>query len=189
MEYKKKTNEIFFYINDDLTTQMNGIKNNEPFPVNSLRAHDAIKPFLLGFCSQTNTRYKGKIADVKIFNTFKENVMDAIDGETDLVLRYDFSKLNEVSNIDVGQEDIEVIENILPFRREGNFYCLPHIDEGFMNGTWAKGETTAKNEKRLVTQMQQGKINYKEDGMSNLKYELINTEMVIDNCLMINVKL
>ena len=147
---------------------MNGIKNDSPFPVNPLRTNDAVKPFLLGYCAQTNTRYKGKIADVKIFNTFKENIMDAIDGEEDLVLRYDFSTLNEVSKIDIVKEDIEVVENILPNRREGSFYCLPHIDEGFMNGTWAKGETTARNEKRFVTEMQQGKIDYKIDGLNNI---------------------
>jgi hypothetical protein len=168
MAYKQETNEIFFYINDDLTTQMNGIKENVPFPVNKLRPHDAIRPFLLGFCNQTNTRYKGKIADVKIFNTFKENVMDAIDGEDDLILRYDFSEPLEVSSVELVNEDIDVVENILPFRREGNFYCLPHIDEGFVNGGWAKGETTARNEKRFVTEMQQGKINYKEDGLNKI---------------------
>jgi len=166
--HKSETNEVYFYINDDLTTQMNGIKNDSPFPVNPLRTNDAVKPFLLGYCAQTNTRYKGKIADVKIFNTFKENIMDAIDGEEDLVLRYDFSTLNEVSKIDIVKEDIEVVENILPNRREGSFYCLPHIDEGFMNGTWAKGETTARNEKRFVTEMQQGKIDYKIDGLNNI---------------------
>ena len=42
------------------------------------------------------------------------------------------------------------------------------MDEGFINGQWAKGETTAKNEKRFVTEMQQGKINYKEDGLNKI---------------------
>jgi hypothetical protein len=46
--------------------------------------------------------------------------------------------------------------------------CLPHIDEGYVAGKWAKGETTARNEKRFVTEMQQGKINYKEDGINKI---------------------
>ena len=37
--------------------------------------------------------------------------------------------------------------------------------------------------------MQQRKIDYKNDGLKTLKYELVNTEMFTDNCLMINVKL
>jgi hypothetical protein len=147
---------------------MNGVKSEVPFPTNKLRPHDAVRPFLIGFCNQTNTRYKGKIADIKIFNTFKENVMDAIEGEEDLVLRYNFSERLEVSKVDIVEENIEVVENILPYRREGSFYCLPHVDEGFMNGGWAKGETTARNEKRFVTEMQQGKINYKEDGLNKI---------------------
>ena len=79
------------------------------------------------------------------------------------------------------------MRDVLPFRRQGKYECLPHIDEGFVNGKWAKGETTAKNERRFVTEMQQGKIDYKNDGMSTLKYNLINTLMFEDNCLMINV--
>ena len=192
MSFKSETNEVFFYINDTLTTQMNGVKSEIPFPVNNLRAHDAVRPFFLGFCSQTNTRYRGKIADVKIFNTFKKNVMDAIDGEEDLVLRYNFSEQLEVSNVNIVEENIEVIENILPYRREGSFYCLPHIDEGFMNGGWAKGETTARNEKRFVTEMQQGKINYKEDGLNKIM-DVLDVDNVDDtlypNTKFINVKM
>ena len=192
MSFKSETNEMFFYINDTLTTQMNGVKSEIPFPVNNLRAHDAVRPFFLGFCSQTNTRYRGKIADVKIFNTFKKNVMDAIDGEEDLVLRYNFSEQLEVSNVNIVEENIEVVENILPYRREGSFYCLPHIDEGFMNGGWAKGETTARNEKRFVTEMQQGKINYKEDGLNKIM-DVLDVDNVDDtlylNTKFINVKM
>jgi hypothetical protein len=192
MAFKSETNEVFFYINDTLTTQMNGIKSEIPFPVNNLRTHDTIKPFLLGICTNTGSRYKGKIADVKIFNTFKENVIDAIDGEENLVLRYDFTEKLEVAKVDVVEENIEVVENILPYRREGSFYCLPHIDEGFMNGRWAKGETTARNEKRFVTEMQQGKINYKEDGLNKI-LDVLDIDNVDDtlysNTKFINVKM
>ena len=109
-----------------------------------------------------------------------------------MVLDYDFNNYESLDfeniNTTFKEENVEVIENILPFRREGRFYCLPHTDEGFVNGKWVKGETTARNEKRFVTEMQQGKINYKQDGMNSLKYELVNTEMFSDNCIMINVK-
>jgi hypothetical protein len=71
--------------------------------------------------------------------------------------------------VDLTTEDIEVVENILPFRRDSRFDCLPHLDEGFVHGKWAKGETTARNEKRFVTEMQQRKINYKNDGIKQIK--------------------
>lgn len=188
ISFNSETNKVYFYINNDLISQHNGSKTNIPFSVKNLKPHDAIKPFLLGFCNHTNTRFKGKIAEVKIFDTFKENVIDAINGD-DVVMKYDFTDESAISKVDVIEENVEVVENVLPMRREGRFYCLPHVDEGFMNGRWAKGATTARNEKRFVTEMQQGKINYKEDGMNSLKYELVNTEMIMDNCLMINVKL
>ena len=95
-------------------------------------------------------------------------------------------------NVDLSIEDIEIIENIIPYRREGKFYCLPHVDEGFINGRWAKGETTARNEKRFVTEMQQGKINYKEDGLKNVleTMEIVNIDdSLYTNTKFINVKM
>ena len=34
--------------------------------------------------------------------------------------------------------------------------------------------------------MQQGKINYKKDGMSTLKYTLVSKEEIAKNCFMLN---
>lgn len=187
LSYNKEEKKVYFYINDELISQMDGIKQNIPFPINSdLRTHDAIKPFLIGFCSHQNTHYKGKISEVKIYNKFFEDIKNM---KTDDLV-FDYQAMDSVKNNVVETvEDIEIIENIIPFRRDGRFYCLPHIDEGFINGKWAKGETTARNEKRFVTEMQQRKIDYKNDGLNTLKYELVNTEMFTDNCIMINVKL
>jgi len=124
---------------------------------------------------------KGKVAEIKIYNEENELVMD-----------YDYS--NEYfeidhENVEFGTEDINVIGNILPYRREGSFYCLSHTDEGFVNGTWAKGATTAKNEKRFVTEMQQRKIDYKSDGFNQVGDNL-SIESVVDenNVMFINVK-
>ena len=59
-------------------------------------------------------------------------------------------------------------------------------DEGFINGEWKKGETTARNEKRFVTEMQQGSINYKKDGLNNI-LNVLNIEN-IDISLYTNTK-
>jgi hypothetical protein len=191
MSFNSETNKVYFYINNDLISQYNGGKTDIPFPVKNLRTHDAIKPFLLGFCNHTNTRFKGKIAEVKIFDSFKQNVLDAINGE-DTILKYNFTDESAIAKVDIVEENIEVVENILPIRREGRFYCLPHVDEGFMNGKWAKGETTARNEKRFVTEMQQGKINYKEDGLNKI-LNVMDIDNVDDtlypNTKFINVKM
>ena len=72
-------------------------------------------------------------------------------------------------------------------------FCLEHEDEGLVEvgGTmkWKKGETTARNEKRYIKQMQQGEWDYKSDGMNSLKYELVSIEEITPKAKMINVKL
>jgi hypothetical protein len=196
----------YFYINDECARNMNGVKENLPFPIfGDLLRYDLRNPFFLGFDPQSMSHYKGQIAEVKIFNKFfsPEDIQKVFTDEKDgLVLHYDFDGMNNnvlydkvdkiratLTNVNVTTEDIGVVENVIPFRREGKFECLPHIDEGFKNNTWAKGATTARNEKRFVTEMQQRKIDYKNDGMNTLKYDLVNTELFTDNCVMINVKL
>ena len=200
LSFNKETKESYLYINDELICQMNGVKENKPFPINNdLRQLDSKNPFLIGFCSHLNTYFKGKIAEVKIFNKFINKIDEAIYKNDDLILHYDFSKddvdlINNYSlvnnNVTFNSENIELIENVLPYRREGSFYCLPHIDEGFVNGTWAKGETTARNEKRFVTEMQQKKIDYGKDGLTQI-LDVLNVvsvdETVYPNTKFINV--
>ena len=191
LSYNNEEKNAYFYVNDELICQMNGVKQNIPYPVrNDLKSHDAVKPFLIGFCNHTNVYYKGKISDIKIYNTFFSDIKDMETNKENLVLDCDFNTQPFINqNVEFTKEDIEIIENVIPYRRDSRFYCLPHIDEGFVNGTWAKGETTARNEKRFVTEMQQNKIDYKNDGLNTLKYELVSVENYTDNCKMINVKL
>jgi hypothetical protein len=182
LSYNSEEKNAYFYINDELICQMNGIKQNIPFPIrNELKTHDAIKPFILGFCPQLNTRYKGKISDFKIYNRFFNNINNIPKNRDNIVLDFNFMDETIIKqNVEITNEDIEIIENVVPFRREGRFYCLPHIDEGFIHGKWAKGETTARNEKRFVTEMQQGKIDYKNDGLNNIM-EVLYIENVDTN--------
>ena len=202
LSYSKESRGAYLYINNELICQMNGIKEEKPFPINEdLKSHDSIRPFLIGFCEHMKTHFKGKVAEIKIFNKFINEINEAIDGENDLTLHYDFNQgLNDLindfefenQNVEFVVDNVELVENVLPFRREGNFYCMSHEDEGFVNGTWKKGETTAKNERRFVTEMQQKKINYKEDGLKNilsvLDVDNIDQE-TYPNTMFINVKM
>jgi hypothetical protein len=52
---------------------------------------------------------------------------------------------------------------------------------------WAKGATTARNERRYVLQMQQGLIDYKKDGINNMDYKYISTTTIFEKHKMINV--
>ena len=194
LSYNSEEKQIYFYVNDELISQMNGIKQNIPFPIReNLRSHDAVKPFLLGFCAHTNTRFKGKISDFKIYNKFFNNISETYENIENLILDMDMNSEDIIrQNINPSIEDIEIIENIIPYRKEGRFYCLPHIDEGFINGGWAKGETTARNEKRFVTEMQQGKLNHKEDGLKNIleTMDIVNIDdSLYPNTKFINVKM
>jgi regulatory protein YycI of two-component signal transduction system YycFG len=118
-----------------------------------------------------------------------------------LVLHVDFQngfleKINNVKcknvEVELTKENIKVVENIVPFRREGKFLCLHHEDEGFVDGKWKKGETTARNEKRLVMEMQQGLIDYKTDGLKNI-LDILNIDNIdvslYENTKFINVKI
>lgn len=199
LSYSKEKRGSYLYINNELICQMNGVKENKPFPIiEDLKSHDSIRPFLIGHCSHLNTYYKGKIAEIKVSNSFVDNPNQIIDNNENLVLHYDFNVgtndlVNnfefENNNVTFSNESIDLVENIIPFRKEGRFECLPHKDEGFVNGTWAKGETTARNEKRFVTEMQQGKINYKEEGFDKItnvtKVINVDTE-IFENTMIIN---
>jgi hypothetical protein len=194
VSYNSEEQNMYFYINDELISQMNGVKQNKPFSIKeNLKTHDAIKPFMLGFCSHVNTRFKGKISDFKIYDKFFDNINDVYENTENIILNMDMNSEHIIKqNINTSIENIEIIENVVPHRREGKFYCLPHVDEGFINGTWAKGKTTARNEKRFVTEMQQGKINHKEDGLSQIM-NVLEIESVDDtlypNTKFINVKM
>jgi hypothetical protein len=202
VSYNSDTKQMYMYVNDELVTNQNDIKENKPFQIlNSLKPMDAIRPLLLGFCSHTGNHFKGKIAHIKIFDAFFENIEDSFKNNQNVIFDIDFENgtienKNEFEclahNLEITKEDIEVIDNVLPFRKESKFDCMFHADEGFVNGKWAKGETTARNEKRFVTEMQQGLINYKNDGINNilnvLKIEKIDVSLY-DNTKFINVKM
>ena len=164
---------------------------------------------------EPNAFFKGKISDIKFWdrvlteeeiigfsNLYKEQPTDG------LVLHYDFQNIDyenkkiidlvnqndaTIFNVNFVDDHVKIPEVILPHRVDGRFECLFHQTEGLINvggiDKWAKGETTAKNEKRYILEMQQDKIDYKSDGINNLKYELLSVQSITDTSYMINVKL
>lgn len=190
VSYKEEKDELYVYLNDQLVSTNGDILRNKPFILpNKLKYQTPVGSLILGFCPQSGNYLKGKIGGIQIYDECFTSYDEIENGNP--ILDYDFSNVSQYPNRDVEftKEDIKIVKNILPHRREGKFYCLPHEDLGFVNGTWKQGETTAKNERRFVTEMQQGKINYKEDGMNTLKYELVELIQYSENCEMLNVKL
>lgn len=130
--------------------------------------------------------WKRALTPIEVANLHKDIPQDK------LVVDLDFNKpksLFENYNAEEVSGDITIPNSILPYRVEGKMRCLPHKDEGIVNGKFVKGETTARNERRYVLEMQQGKINYKEDGIKQLKYEVVKETKLTPWAKMIDITL
>ena len=205
---------MHFYLNGNESDARNGTGTASPVRYNHNLKRYGNEPFYIGYTPtiepfQPNAFFKGEIADIKMWNR-------ALDSEEvsnlhkkysteGLVLHYNFEEfyddkfiidqaiLNDgvLNEIKIEERNIQIPHVILPHRRDGKFFCLPHQTEGLINvggiDKWAKGETTARNERRYVLQMQQGEIDYKKDGINNMKYKHLSTQIIFDKHKMINV--
>lgn len=193
ISYKEERDELYVYMNGQLVSNIGDVLRNKPIIIpNKLKSVDSVKPFIMGHCPQTNTYFKGMIGDIKIYNRCFENYDDINDDS--LVFEYDFNPRteHEIKNVTFIEDEVIIQKNVLPHRREGKFFCLPHEDLGFVNGTWKQGETTARNEKRFVTEMQQKKIDYKVEGINKIidVLDIINIdESIYPNTKFINVEM
>jgi hypothetical protein len=106
----------------------------------------------------------------------------------DLDLNKPISKFNAF-NTEIKTEEFKIPNSIIPHRVEGRMRCLPHEDEGLVDGKWAKGETTAANERKYVLGMQQNKIDYKNDGIAQLKYKLVREKILTPWAKMLDIEL
>jgi len=162
-----------------------------------------------------NRWLKGDIGKVYVWNRnlSDEEIKDIHKNvpENKLVLHYDFNSEQQknspytavdlsgnelhgsIRNAELKKGQIKIPYTIIPHRIPGKLKCLPHKDEGLVKNkdgkeVWAKGETTARNERRYVLQMQQGTWDYKSDGIKQLKYELVGIEEITPKAKLINVK-
>jgi len=152
--------------------------------------------------------FKGDIADLKMWDraltSYEVSQLSNNPTNDGLSLHYDFKdglvldKTNNGNdgisyNCEINSDEIEIPYTAVPHRIPGRLKCLPHEDEGLINvggvDKWAKGETTARNERRFVHQMQQGKWDYKSDGINSVKYELVCKDEIYPSATMLNVKL
>jgi hypothetical protein len=199
MAVDSENNKIHFYLNGRESDARLGTGTQSPLNfVEPLKKY-GMEPFNVGYSkSPVEEFFKGGIASIQMWDrclTSDEvkNLHKEIP-EDNLIL--DIFTMNlefgEMENIELKKEKIEIPNTILPYRRDGKFLCLPHQTEGLVNvggiDKWAKGKTTAANERRYVLQMQQGNIDYKQDGINNMEYEFISIDTIYDRHKMINVK-
>ena len=186
-----KTKSSHFYLNGTEVDSKAGHGSPSPHLYNGkLKKYDK-QSFYLGHSPNDGTYFKGEIADVKVWNRALSSgeVRFLHDLEPHGTLASLLNEEREILKVDSNIEDITVYNSIIPHRVEGRFRCLPHKDEGLVNGKWAKGETTAANERRYVLKMQQDEINYKTDGLNSLKYNLKSVDQLTPFAKMINVTL
>jgi hypothetical protein len=191
--------EIHFYLNGKESDARLGTGTQSPLKYNEHLKRYGMEPFTIGYSKSPNeVFFKGGIADIKMWNrclTSDEiKKLHLETPKTGLILdiftmNLEFGKMRR---IELTKEKIEIPNTILPHRRNGKFKCLPHQTEGLISeggiDKWAKGETTAKNEKRYILEMQQGGIDYKTDGINNMQYEYIGTDIIFGRHKLINVK-
>ena len=208
-----ENNKIHFYLNGKESDARHGHGTHSPQSYDGNLKRYGSTPFTIGNTTsvsenEPNSHFKGDIAKVMLWNRVltKDEIKNLVNEtpKENLQLHYEFENgeakdLSE-NNYDgisyltkSGEEDIKISHAPIPHRRPGRMFCLPHKDEGLIKDEkgqdrWAKGETTAKNERRYVLQMQQGTWDYKSDGIKQLKYELVSVEDIGPNAKMINVK-
>jgi len=189
-----------FYLNGTEVDSLAGFGSPSPYKYEGrLKKYNVDKVYLGSTPSEKEDSpikyFKGDIASVRIWdrdltptevaNLHKEVPSDGLFIDLD---PGDLSSYNS-DNITISKDDIRIPNSIIPHRVEGKMRCLPHKDEGIVGGKFVKGETTARNERRYVLEMQQNKINYKNDGLKQVKYELVGEEILTPWAKMINVKL
>ena len=193
----QENNKSHFYLNGTEVDSKAGFGSTSPWNFTGKLKSYGMKDIFLGISPELDTydtgRYfKGDIADIKIWNTaLSSNTVKNIHNEypiEGLIYKWNIDGI-EKNNCSVEKQEIRVPNSIVPFRRPGRFNCLPHKDEGLVDGKWAKGETTAKNERKYVLQMQQGKWDYKKDGINQVKYKLISEEVLTPWAKMLNIEL
>ena len=205
--------KIHFYLNGKESDARHGHGTHSPQSYEgNLKRYGSV-PYLIGTTTSVgekdvNKYFKGDVAKVMIWNRKLdneeiENLHKDIPSDG-LKMHYEFENSannivgndnhGKVFNVGFGKEKIKIPYPPIPHRVAGRMTCLPHKDEGLITDDkgqdrWAKGETTARNERRYVLEMQQGTWDYKSDGIKQLKYELLDIEEINPKAKLINVKL
>ena len=208
-----ENNKIHFYMNGKESDSRWGTGTHSPLEFDTKLKSYGSMDYYIGTTTSVNLNaidrwFKGDVSDVKIWNrslsSEEVSTLSTEHSTEDLVfhlqvqdgLPIDVSGYDvdiEYHNIESGKEQLKFPYTILPHRRPGKLFCLPHKDEGLVNvggvDKWSKGENTARNERRFVKQMQAGEWDYKSDGFAQVEYDLDSVLELTPKAKMINVRL
>ena len=208
-----KGNKIHFYMNGQESDARWGTGTKSPLEYNGRLKRYGRGDYYIGTTTSVHESdpakwFKGDIAEIRMWDrALSENEIKKIHKESinaGLILHYDGKSalVNDLTgngndgrayNTENQSCDVVIPNTTIPYRREGRMFCLPHKDEGLVevNGVhrWAKGKTTAKNEKKYILGMQKGVSNHKNDGIAQLNYILEEKIELNDRATMLNIKL
>lgn len=76
----------------------------------------------------------------------------------------------------ITEKELRIGSNVMiPNRRDGKYTCLEHEENGWANTKYTHWESR-QNQLRFFNKVRRGLTDYKEDGLSNLKYKINNKE-------------
>lgn len=207
-------NNIHFYLNGKESDARWGTGTPSPITFDGRLKRYGKEDYYIGTTTSVSKNdvakwFKGDIADIKLWNKpLSKDIVKNIHKEypkEGLVLHYDMKNEDMVDasgnpnygvphHVEFNSGKIDIPFTVLPHRRLGRMECLQHKDEGLITNehgkeVWAKGETTARNERRYVMEMQKGEWDYKLDGIKQLKYKLVGVEEINSKAKLINVTL
>ena len=186
---KEKTSH--FYINGSEADSKAGHGSESPLKFLGKLKNYSKEDWWFGHSTSSDTYYKGDIAKAFIWDrdltpSEVKNIHSETPDDFTYSLEEDFGEDTDLHEI---SDSFKIPNSIVPHRVDGKLRCLPHEDEGLVDGKWAKGETTAANERRYVLQMQQDKIDYKSDGISSIDYTVKSIDQLTPFAKMINITL
>ncbi len=195
-----ETEEIRFYMNGEESDARFGHGVESPLKMSGKPKRYGGLPYYLGVKNPTdvspNNYFYGEVSQLGMWNRvltkeeikkiYKSDYTDLNEVE-DCKLYYDFKKIDENFVYDLsGNEnhgvnhgcdwdftELDDIEHtIVPHRRNGRFKSLKHPINGIVNNRFVFQEDTSRNEKRFFSEVQYGLWDTKQDGVSDLKYEV-----------------
>jgi len=192
-----------FYLNGTEVDSKVGLGSPSPLRFDGKLKNYGTNDYYLGMSpsqpeNSTSKFYKGDIAKIyawdralspeEVSNMHKDLPQEG------LTINVDFNDEKTYSDVELFNthnrvEDIRVPNSIIPHRVEGRMRCLPHPDEGIVDGVFTKGETTARNERRYVLEMQKGSWDYKGDGIKQVKYKQVGEKVYTPWAKMIDIEL
>ena len=75
----------------------------------------------------------------------------------------------------------------VPYRRDGKYTCLEHEENGWDN-TKFKHKETRQNQLRFINKVRKGLVDYKNDGLNSLTYQITNREEFLNKHEFISIQ-